>query len=55
MLLEIRTAYGPNFAVNLEKLIDATPDGRKRVAGARERMKAMRAQMGSRQANGVPN
>jgi len=45
LLGEIRTAYGPHFAANLEKLIDATPDGRKRTAGNREQMKAMRARM----------
>src|SRR5271169_1692350 len=33
LLGEIRAKYGPNFAVPLEKLIDSTPDGRKRVAG----------------------
>jgi hypothetical protein len=43
LLSEIRAKYGPNFAVPLEKLIDATPDGRKRVAGFRERMKSIRA------------
>jgi hypothetical protein len=42
---EIRGAYGPQFASSFEKLIDATPDGRKRVAETRERMKAIRAQM----------
>jgi hypothetical protein len=31
--------------LNLEKLIDATPDGRKRSAMAREQMKAIRAQL----------
>ena len=45
LLPEIRAAYGPNFAANFEKLIDATPDGRKRVAQSREQMKAIRAQM----------
>src|ERR1700727_1381138 len=30
---EIRAAFGPQFAVNLEKLIDATPNGRQRTAG----------------------
>jgi hypothetical protein len=42
---EIRAAYGPQFASSFEKLIDATPDGRKRVAQSREQMKAIRAQM----------
>ena len=44
----IRAALGPQFAANLEKLIDATPDGRKRVAEMRERMKAVAAQLASR-------
>ncbi len=45
LLPEIRAAFEPQFIVNLEKLIDATPDGRQRSAAMRERMKAMRAQM----------
>ena len=45
ILGEIRAAFGPQFAMNLEKLIDATPDGRKRSAGTREQMKAIRAQL----------
>jgi hypothetical protein len=47
LLGEIRAAYGPQFAVSLEKLIDATPDGRKRSAESRERMKAIRSQLAS--------
>ena len=31
LLAEIRGAFGPQYATNLEKLIDATPDGRKRA------------------------
>ena len=50
LLGEIRDAYAPQFAVNLEKLIDATPDGRNRAAKARERMKAVRDQMAAKQA-----
>jgi hypothetical protein len=50
LLGEIRTAYAPQFAVNLEKLIDATPDGRNRTAKARERMKAIGEQMAAKQA-----
>jgi len=50
LLGEIRSAYAPQFAVNLEKLIDATPDGRNRAAKARERMKAVRDQMAAKQA-----
>ena len=50
LLGEIRAAFGPQFATNFEKLIDATSDGRKRTAEARERMKAIRAQIASRRA-----
>jgi hypothetical protein len=49
LLPEIRGAYGPQFAANLEKLIDATPDGRKRSAEGRERMKAIRDQLAKAQ------
>lgn len=45
VLADVRKAFAPQFAMNLEKLIDATPDGRKRVQETVERMKAMRAQM----------
>ena len=45
LLGEIRSTYGPHFAANLEKLIDAMPDGRKRSAATREQMKAIRAQL----------
>jgi hypothetical protein len=51
ILGEIRSMYGPRFALNLEKLIDATPDGRKRVALAKEQMKAIRAQLAAKAAN----
>ena len=44
ILGEIRAAFGPRFLSNLEKLIDATPDGRKRVSAMREGMKAALAQ-----------
>ena len=50
LLGEIRAAFGPQFAVNFEKLIDATPEGRKRVAAAREQMKAIHAQLAAKQA-----
>ena len=52
LLGEIRATYGPQFAVNFEKLIDATPDGRKRVQMMRERAKAIRAQLAQQQAKG---
>jgi hypothetical protein len=50
LLSEIRSTYGPHFAVHLEKLIDATPNGRARVAAAREQMKAMRARLQAKEA-----
>lgn len=42
---DIRQMFGPLFAVNLEKLIDKTPDGRKRCADMRQRIKAIQAQL----------
>jgi len=45
LLKEIRGVFAPQFASNLEKLIDAQPDGRKRVAANREQMKAIRAEL----------
>ncbi|MGD0907950.1 MAG: hypothetical protein ABSA96_10235 [Candidatus Acidiferrales bacterium] len=50
ILGDIRAAYGPQFAVGFEKLIDSIPDGRKRTAGAREQMKAIRERMSKMQA-----
>jgi hypothetical protein len=45
LLGEIRAGmYGPQFAANLEKLVDATPGGRERAASVREIVKTMRAQ-----------
>ena len=51
LLGEIRAAYGPQFAASLEKLIDATPDGRKRSAESRERMNAIREQLSKAQSS----
>lgn len=48
LLPEIRAAMSPRFAAHLEKLIDATPDGRKMAEQMRERMKMIRAQMAAR-------
>src|SRR6202167_790717 len=50
LLGEIRKAFGPQFAMNLEKLIDATPNGRQRTAATREQMKAIRAQLAGQSA-----
>jgi hypothetical protein len=44
-LTELRAAMNPQFLVNLEKLIDATPDGRQRAAMARTRAKLIRDQV----------
>ena len=49
LLGEIR-AFAPQFAINCERLIDATPDGRKKVAAIRERLKAISAQLADKQA-----
>jgi len=50
LLTEIRAAFGPQFATNLEKLIDAMPNGRQRTAATREQMKAIAAQLTARAA-----
>ena len=42
---EMRAAYGPNFLASLEKLVDATPNGRQRVTELRERFKNIRARL----------
>lgn len=50
LLGEIRAAFNtPQVLASLEKLIDATPDGRQRSAAMRERWKGIRAEMASRQ------
>src|SRR5580693_5099018 len=51
VLEEARTIIGPGVLANLEKLIDATPDGRARTAAIRERMKGIRAELAARQAD----
>jgi hypothetical protein len=50
LLGEIRGSSGPQFAVNLEKLIDSIPEGRKQVAAFRERLKGIYEQLAARQA-----
>jgi hypothetical protein len=49
-LKDIRANYGPQYAVNLEKAIDATPGGRERAGMMRERMKTIRAKFAAAQA-----
>ncbi len=51
LLTEMRGSFSPTILVNLEKFIDSTPGGRERCAQVRTRMKAMRAQLASRQAS----
>jgi hypothetical protein len=48
LLPEIRNAYSPKFASNIEKLIDNTPDGRKRTANTREQLKAVQSRLESK-------
>jgi hypothetical protein len=50
LLPEIRAAFSPRFAANLEKLIDLTPDGRKLTAMHREQAKKIREMLAARQA-----
>ena len=50
ILGEIRATIGSQFAANLEKLIDAMPDGRKRSAESRERLKAILSGIAAQQA-----
>ena len=47
-LEEMRAGIGPQFMANLEKLVDATPNGRQRVTALRERFKQIRATMAER-------
>jgi hypothetical protein len=47
-LEDMRASFNPGFLVSLESLIDATPDGRARVASTRERMKAIMAELAQR-------
>jgi hypothetical protein len=49
LLGDIRRSFGLRFAVNLEKLIDAIPEGRQQVAAFRERMQGIREQLAARQ------
>jgi hypothetical protein len=41
---DLRASFGPQFLINLEKLIAAAPDGAKRVQLMKERFNAMAAQ-----------
>ena len=52
LLEQIRAAYTPIYAINLEKMIDRTPDGRAKVAAMREGLQRARATIASRQTGG---
>ena len=52
---EARNAFGPQFLANLEKLIDAIPNGRARSEAARQRMKAIRTELVSKQGHATRN
>ncbi|MGB9455467.1 MAG: hypothetical protein WCB12_05465 [Bryobacteraceae bacterium] len=54
-LAELRATFGPSHLANLERLIDALPDGRQRVAAMRERMKAVRARLAAQTAAASAN
>jgi hypothetical protein len=45
MLGEVRAIFGVQFMANLEKLVDATPNGRERTAMVRKRMKEIQAEL----------
>lgn len=47
LLPEIRK-FAPPFAVQLEKLIDTTPDGRKQIENVRQRLKGIRELLAAR-------
>ena len=49
ILSEMRSAFGPQYMANLEKLIDAAPNGRERLTRIRERIKNIRAQVATMQ------
>lgn len=55
LLPEIRQMVGPNFAANLEKLINASPEGRQRVEFMRERMKGILEALKAQQAQAAKN
>lgn len=48
LLGEMRAQYGPRFLANLEKLIDATPGARDRLAGIRERTRNIQSEVAAR-------
>ena len=55
LLGEMRASMEPRFMANLERLIDASPEGRQRVAAMRERMKGVRARFAAQAAAAKSN
>jgi hypothetical protein len=49
ILSDIRNGTGPQFLRSLEKLVDATPNGRDRLIAIRQRTRSIRSQLASRQ------
>lgn len=47
-LTEMRAGFSPQFAANLEKLIEAIPNGRERVTATQERIKKVRERAAAR-------
>ena len=45
LLPDVRAKFGPQYLAQLERLVDATPNGRQRSQLTRESMKAVRAQI----------
>jgi hypothetical protein len=52
ILPEIRASVGPQFLGNLEKLVDATPNGRERLLAIRQRTRTIRSQRAANLQNG---
>lgn len=54
ILPEIRANIGARFLSSLEKLVDVTPNGRERMLAIRQRTKAIKSQLASRQNESTP-
>jgi hypothetical protein len=52
ILPDIRAAIGPQFLSSLEKLVDATPNGRERLLAIRQRTRTVRTQLAASRQNG---
>jgi hypothetical protein len=49
LLGELRAQFGPQMLASLEKVVDATPNGRERTAKLRERLKGVRERLAAAQ------